>query len=116
MPATSEAFGQVMHKNCHKKWMAVWKHKKEHGAKAKLPKCDKDDKTTHQECEGLWSSNPRSGQVEGGGWHTDGLQCLMDRMQAISAVRAADKDNGCANDEACPLLNSACHGMEETRQ
>ena len=91
---TSEAFGQVMFKNCRKKWLAVWKYKKAHGAKAKVPKYDKDDITTH-DYEGLWS-NPRSGQVEGGGWNMDGLQCLMDRMQAISAVRAADQENGYA--------------------
>ena len=91
VPVTSEAFGQVMFKNCRKKWIAVWKYKRAHGVKAKLPKYDKEDQTTH-DYEGLWS-NPRSGQVEGGGWHSDGLEYLNERMQVISAMREADKEN-----------------------
>lgn len=86
---TSEAFGQLIYKNCRTKWIAVWKYKKQHGAKAPLPKYSKTDTSTHQ-YEGLWS-NARTGQVEGGGWHMDGLQYLMDRMEAISAIRAEDQ-------------------------
>ena len=91
VPVTSEAFGQVMFKNCREKWIAVWKYKKAHGSSATVPKYSKDDKTTHQ-YEALWS-NPRSGQSEGAGWNMDGLQYLLDRMEAISAVREADKAN-----------------------
>ena len=91
VPVTSEAFAQLMYKNCREKWMAVWQYRKVHGRKAKVPKYSKTDQTTHK-YDGLWS-NPRSGQVEGGGWHMDGLQYLMDRMEAVAAVRAADKAN-----------------------
>ena len=46
-PVTSKAFGQVMCKNCRKKWIAVWEHRKLHGPKATWPKCSKEDKSTH---------------------------------------------------------------------
>ena len=94
IPVTSEAFGQVMFKNCREKWIALWKYRKEHGPKAKPPKYSKTDPTTHI-FEGLWS-NPRSGQVFGGGWHMDGLQYFKDRLEAVKAVREADKLNGYA--------------------
>ena len=41
-PVTSEAFGQVMHTNCRKKWMAVWNYRKVHSPKAKVHKYSKD--------------------------------------------------------------------------
>lgn len=91
VPVTSEAFGQVMYKNCRRKWIAVWNYRKTHGPKAKIPKYSKEDQSTHK-FEGLWS-NPRSGQVEGGGWNSDGLEYLMARMEAIKDVREADKVN-----------------------
>ena len=91
VPVTSEAFGQVMFKNCRTKWIAVWTYKKAQGSSATVPKYVKDDKTTHQ-YEALWS-NPRSGQSEGGGWNMEGLKYLMERMEVISAVKAVDKEN-----------------------
>ena len=92
MPATGEAFGQVMYKNCRLKWIAVWNYKRTHGQKALCPKYNKDEPETHA-FEGLWS-NPRSGQVEGGGWRNAGLVCLNARIHAVKAVRDADKANG----------------------
>ena len=91
VPVTGEVFGKVMFKNCRRKWIAVWKYKRVHGKKATPPKYNKDDITTHQ-YDGLWS-NPCSGQVEGGGWHNDGLEYLNARMHAIAGVRKADKAN-----------------------
>ena len=103
---TGEAFGQVMFKNCRTKWIAVWEYKKINGKKATPPKYDKDDESTHK-YDSLWS-NPRNGQVEGGGWHNEGLEYLNARMHAIAGVREADKANGYAKMQ---LARSLIRGM-----
>ena len=94
VPVTSEAFGQVMFKNCRKKCLAIWNWRKTHGAKKAVPKCAKDDPSTHV-WNGLWSNTKGSeGRVEGTTWHQDGLEYLNERIEAISAIRAKEADNG----------------------
>ena len=86
---TTEAFGQVMFQNCRAKWIAVWTYKKDHGQKANPPKYSKDDLTTHV-YEPLWSNS----KVKGGGWHSDGLEYLNERIAAVSAIREEEASNG----------------------
>ena len=91
---TSEAFGQLMFKNCRAKWLAIWNWRKTHGAKKKVPAYSKDDPSTHVH-EGLWSNTKGSeGRVEGSTWHRDGLEYLNERIEVISAIRAEEADTG----------------------
>lgn len=95
---TSEAFGQLMFKNCRTKWLNVWAYKREHGKSAKPPAYVKDKEETHK-YHGIWSNSRANktatadGQVEGAGWHSDGLEYLMERMQAIQAIRQEEAEN-----------------------
>ena len=83
---TSEAFSQLMFKNCREKWLAIWNWRKTHGAKKKVPAYSKDDPSTHV-YEGLWSNTKGSeGRVEGTTWHQDGLEYLNALIEILQAV------------------------------
>ena len=87
---TSEAFGQLVFKNCRDKWICDFKFMEEN-PNAKIPRYHKDKSETHQ-FKNRWSTS-KTGQVQGGGWHKDAFLHLNERINALSSLRKDQREN-----------------------
>lgn len=89
---TSEAFGQLVYANCRDKWMHEFNYKKGKRKGAKVPKFDKQDKSTHV-YQNRWSSS-RTGQLVGGGWAPEALNYFNLAIERLQKVREEEKKTG----------------------
>lgn len=90
---TSEAYAQVLYKNCRDKWLADLEFfKSKGGKKVSVPKCDKDKPDTHKH-QNLWS-NSRTGAVAGGGWAPEAMEHLNERIKAVQTFRKQQAKEG----------------------
>lgn len=84
VPAISvatEAFGLVVYKNCHDKWLEQFQFKLENPTKP-LP-ADK---------EGLWTTS-KTGKVAYAGWKDGGIEYFEQMKKMLKAFRESDKNN-----------------------
>ena len=88
---TSEAFALVIFANCRDKWIADFDYRASN-KRAKIPKYNKHDPDTHK-YQNKWSSS-RTGQVQGGGWDKEALECLNKCIKSIQAWREAEAEGG----------------------
>ncbi len=101
---TSEAFGLTVYANCRDKWMADFALKKKN-KKAKIPKYDKNNPSTYNH-KNKWTCS-MTGQVAGGGWHTDAMDYLTNAQISIQKWR--EKEAAAGN----PTLKLARNWIKE---
>ena len=89
---TSEAFGHLVYANCRDKWIHEFNYKKGKRKGAKVPKFDKDDKSTHV-YQNKWSSS-RTGQLVGGGWAPEALNYFNLAIERLKKVREEEEKGG----------------------
>ena len=89
---TSKAFGQLVYANCRDKWMHEFNYKKGKRKGAKVPKFDKQDKSTHV-YQNRWSSS-QTGQLVGGGWAPEALNYFNLAIERLQKVREEEKKTG----------------------
>lgn len=88
---TSEAFAHLLWANSRDKWLADFILKAAN-KKAKIPKYNKDNPSTHKH-QNKWS-NSRTGQIQGGGWNKEALIFFNESIDKISEWREAQEQLG----------------------
>lgn len=85
----SEAFGWVILANCREKWVAIFEFKKAN-PNDEVPPFEVKDNSTHVYHTTQWSDS-RSGQIKGGGWHSDAYTFFNACMTNVNLFRQRDK-------------------------
>lgn len=91
VPKEAEAMGLLMLHNCYKKWKEVCPVKLAN-PRWEAPNFDPDDKSTHKWHATEWT-DPRSGQVQGGGWKPEAYKQFNAYVVKVKNLRAQDKKN-----------------------
>lgn len=84
----TEAFALLMYNNCEAKWKAVLEWRK-NNKKRKLPTFKKEDPRTHVYHCAKWSDS-KTGQVKGGGWAPESVDCFNKYLLQVEKFRRRD--------------------------